>query len=431
MATFATAPVAKSTHSTTAYQGQLVEAIRLLFTDRRYFWYLAILAILGDAVLTQLIIRYISFTEIDYETYIEQVACYEAGERSYTFLTGPSGPLVYPAGHLWIHRLLRYLTVDRNGINISLAQQVYAALYTVILIISCQVYREAGSLPNYAIIPLVLSKRLHSIFVLRLFNDCWTVTLIMASVLAYQKRRFFLGSTLFSLALSVKMNILLYLPGLLVILVQSLGILATSGHMLLIGLVQLGVAGPFLLTYPTDYLHGAFDFSRQFLYTWTVNWKVFPESTFVSLGFARALTLCHIVTLVAFGYIWCRPDGGVLRVLDRAFRRLATPAGVRPLTADRIATILFTSNLIGMLFARSLHYQFYSWYAHQLPFLMWRTRYHLLFKIALLGAVEYSWNVFPSTKASSCVLLFFNLASILGVWFGYPNGRLEEVDKSA
>jgi hypothetical protein len=45
-----------------------------------------------------------------------------------------------------------------------------------------------------------------------------------------------------------------------------------------------------------------------------------------------------------------------------------------------IATILFTSNLIGILFARSLHYQFYAWYAQQLPFLVWRTPYPLVLK---------------------------------------------------
>lgn len=35
--------------------------------------------------------------------------------------------------------------------------------------------------------------------------------------------------------------------------------------------------------------------------------------------------------------------------------------------------ILFSSNLVGMVFARSLHYQFYVWYFYSLPFLLWST----------------------------------------------------------
>lgn len=41
------------------------------------------------------------------------------------------------------------------------------------------------------------------------------------------------------------------------------------------------------------------------------------------------------------------------------------------LTVTDIPLVLFTSNLIGVYCARSLHYQFHSWYFHQIPFLLY------------------------------------------------------------
>lgn len=38
---------------------------------------------------------------------------------------------------------------------------------------------------------------------------------------------------------------------------------------------------------------------------------------------------------------------------------------------SQIVLILFTCNFIGMCFSRSLHYQFYVWYFHSLPYLLW------------------------------------------------------------
>jgi len=325
------------------------------------------------------------------------------------------------SGHVYVFRVLYELT--GAGQNIAIAQQIFAALYALSLLLTSGIYRQAGEV-NWILFLLPLSKRLHSIFVLRLFNDCWSVVAVQAAILTYQAGLDDLGTFLFSIALSVKMSILLYLPGLLVILFKRHGLIASLQHMATIVLIQVLLGLPFLVQHWRSYLNYAFDLNRVFLYKWTVNWRFINEETFLSPRWANGLLIVHVSTLTAFGlFKWCKRDGGVWKVLDRAIRRPTLPAGLAPLTADHIATVMFTSNLIGILFARSLHYQFYSWYAQQIPFLTWRTRYPIPLKLALIFGIEYAWNVFPSTSFSSGVLLAANVLLLAGLWFGYPEGK--------
>ena len=80
-------------------------------------------------------------TEIDWVAYMEQVKQFEEGERDYTNIKGGTGPLVYPAVHLYVYRLL-YAVTDR-GHDIFAAQVIFAVLYlaTLTLVMAC--YRRA------------------------------------------------------------------------------------------------------------------------------------------------------------------------------------------------------------------------------------------------------------------------------------------------
>ena len=60
-----------------------------------------------------------------------QVRLFIDGERQYSKITGPTGPLVYPALHVYIYTALYYLT--DHGTNILRAQVIFAALYLVTL----------------------------------------------------------------------------------------------------------------------------------------------------------------------------------------------------------------------------------------------------------------------------------------------------------
>ncbi|KAJ4488062.1 glycosyltransferase family 58 protein [Lentinula aciculospora] len=393
----------------------VVRTVRLLFTDSRYFWVLALLVVLGDAIFSELIIRFISYTEIDWETYMIQVEWYLKGERDYSKISGPTGSLVYPAGHVYIFRFLHDIT--DSGKNIRLAQHLYALLYVLSVALTAAIYNKASNIPNWLLLILPLSKRLHSLYVLRLFNDCWSVVAVQAAILAIQNEMDDIGTLLFSAALSIKMSVLLYLPGLIVILVKRNGLLYTVRKMFNILGIQAMLAYPFLREDWHAYVNAAFDFSRVFLFKWTVNWRMVPEDTFLSQRWATGLLIGHLSVLIIFGLTrWCKKDGSVWVVLDRVFRRPTLPAGVVPVTPDYVATTMFTSNLIGLIFARSLHYQFYSWYAQQVPFLIWRTKYPMLIKLTLIGAIEYAWNVYPSTSISSSSLLGANVLILAGVW---------------
>ena len=151
----------------------------LLFTDEGYYPILFLMCV-GECVLNFLIIKYISCeyhkgvdeadTEIDFFTYLRQAQMFLGGERTYQKINPPdgSGPCVYPAGHLYIFAFFDVLTT--HGSRLLPAQVAYAALYICTLILVAQLYRFA-SVPPIVLPFLGLSKRLHSIYVLRLFND--------------------------------------------------------------------------------------------------------------------------------------------------------------------------------------------------------------------------------------------------------------------
>jgi alpha-1,3-mannosyltransferase len=87
------------------------------------------------------------------------------------------------------------------------------------------------------------------------------------------------------------MNILLFAPAYALLTYQSQGLQNALLNALLSLTLQLLLGAPFLLSHPTAYLSKSFEFSRQFFYVWTVNWRFVPEHVFLSRGFANALLL--------------------------------------------------------------------------------------------------------------------------------------------
>ncbi|KAJ4403002.1 dolichyl-P-Man:Man(5)GlcNAc(2)-PP-dolichol alpha-1,3-mannosyltransferase [Neurospora sp. IMI 360204] len=380
---------------------------------------------LADALLCGLIIWKVPYTEIDWTAYMEQVSQILSGERDYTKIRGGTGPLVYPAAHVYIYTGLYYLTDE--GRNILPAQKLFAGLYMVTLGVVMGCYWQAKA-PPYLFPLLILSKRLHSIFVLRCFNDCFAVLFLWLAIFFLQRRNWQAGALLYTLGLGVKMTLLLSLPAVGIILFLGSGSFVTTLQLAAtMGLVQVLIGVPFLAHYPTEYLSRAFELSRQFFFKWTVNWRFVGEEAFLSKGFALTLLALHVLVLGIFVTTrWIKPARKSLVQLISPVLLAGKPpltgpehrAAARDVTPRYVLTTILSANAVGLLFARSLHYQFYAYVAWSTPFLLWRAGLHPVLVYLLWAVQEWAWNVFPSTPVSSAVVVGVLGVSVAGVWFG-------------
>ncbi|GMH27228.1 hypothetical protein Nepgr_029071 [Nepenthes gracilis] len=399
-------------------------------TAKSYKNLFAFLLLAVDSILIFLIIAYVPYTKIDWDAYMSQVSGFLEGEKDYRNLKGDTGPLVYPAGFLYIYSAIRFITGGQS----HPAQILFGVLYIVNLAIVLFIYVKTDLLPWWALSLLCLSKRIHSIFVLRLFNDCVAMTLLHAALAGFLYESWHWGLIMFSLAVSVKMNVLLYAPPLFLLLLKALNISGVILALFGAATVQILLGLPFLVSHPKAYISGAFDLGRVFIHYWSVNFKFVPEPIFVSKKFAGSLLIVHLGLLLAFAhYKWCKHEGGIVKFLRSIYasmklrissmsssplQQLYTTS--KALKNDHIITTLFVGNFIGIVCARSLHYQFYSWYFFSLPYLLWKTSFATSVRLALFIGIEICWNVYPSNPYSSAVLLCLHSVILWGLWNSPP-----------
>ncbi|KAH0512611.1 Dol-P-Man:Man(5)GlcNAc(2)-PP-Dol alpha-1,3-mannosyltransferase [Microtus ochrogaster] len=371
------------------------ECCRLL-REPRYTLLVASCLCLAEVGITFWVIHRVAYTEIDWKAYMAQVEGVLNGTHDYTQLQGDTGPLVYPAGFVYIFMVLYYAT--GQGTDIPMAQNIFAVLYLVTLLLVFLIYHQTSKVPPFVFFFMCCaSYRVHSIFVLRLFNDPVAMALLFLSVNLFLAHHWGWGCCCFSLAVSVKMNILLFAPGLLFLLLTQFGFRGALPKLAICAAIQVVLGLPFLLENPIGYLSRSFDLGRQFLFQWTVNWRFLPEAIFLHRAFHLALLAAHLTLLLLFALFLCTALTTLLQIVST----------------------LFTSNFIGICFSRSLHYQFYVWYFHTLPYLLWampvRWLTHLL-RLLVLGLIELSWNTYPSTSFSSASLHICHAVILLQLW---------------
>ena len=436
------------------------DGVLALFIDPAAIRFAGLLSVFLSSIACKLIIRHVSYTEIDFSTYMQQIEMVNDKALDYAIIGGDTGPIVYPAGFVQVYQALHWLT--DGGQNLGIAQLAFSHLFSFTVLLTAIAY-AASSCPPWTVYLLLGSKRLYSIYVLRLFNDCFATVGIVAMVMLLQlvanlsaamsaSTKFLLcaaAADLYSLALSVKMNVLLFLPAFVFVVYFLLDeqLHKLLAVLLVIPLIQVLVGWHFLLPLFWDdetcrlrrnYLTNAFDFSRQFLYKWTVNWRFVPEEVFLSSRFATLLLMGHVTVLLFF----LVTRFASRRVIGKSFAALLKDAVALPLaktiapqnmiarpgSGPRLILLIFAvTNLIGVLFARSLHYQFLAWYCWLLPFLLHAAGCNVFVGVPLFLAHEWCWNVYPSTNTSSMLLVVLLSVILLGVW---NNKQIWSTDKA-
>jgi alpha-1,3-mannosyltransferase len=416
--------------------------------------------VLCEVALLACIIQFRGYTEIDWIAYMQEVEGWLKGELNYYNLKGDTGPLVYPAVFLYIFGALHQVT--NGGTNIRLAQWIFAGIYIINLIVVFAIYISCGEelvvnvqnklisnndsvdqttthsakrhahssmetqkgentttlrlskssdqtlLPMWIWPVLVLSLRIHSIFVLRMFNDTIAILFGYISIYLFINNKYRFGCLIYSLGVGVKMNMLLYAPGVLLCMLLSQGIVETFTCLSICALTQLITGYAFLSTYPIEYLSRSFELNRVFFYKWTVNFKFLDENIFLSKKLSILLLLFTIFTLSFFAKKWIKEQN-----IGQYKKNLLGFSRLRP---SFIVITIFTSNFIGIAFSRTLHYQFYSWYYHTLPMLLWHTRYHYIVCIMICIGIEIGFNVYPATSFSSLLLQSCHIMILYGLY---------------
>jgi len=375
--------------------------------------------IIVEIILCSIIILKVSYTEIDWIAYMQEVGGFLSGERNYANIKGDTGPLVYPAGFLYVFSVLYWLT--NEGVHVLRGQCMFAALYILNFIIIIILYQIGDSRNSQFILSLlVMSKRIHSIYVLRMFNDCVAVICGYLAILLFTKGKWRTGCFIYSFGVSIKMNMLLYSPGILLVLLMGTGLQETFICLSICAGLQLLLGLPFLITFPVEYIKNSFDVGRVFMYKWTVNLQFLPEDVFISKYLSIFLLFLSITGFIIFGHKWIIENIKDLQINEKKKnekKKNFSIFGIQKLSNHFIITTIFTSNFIGIVFARTLHYQFYVWYFHTIPYLLWHaTALPLIGKLMIFSAIEYSFNVYPATPISSSILQVAHIVLLVSLY---------------
>ena len=354
--------------------------------------------------------------EVDWKSYVEIIEMIINGEYDYGLIKGENGYCVYPAGFVYEFYFIYYMT-SRGKPIISLF--LFLFVFFIMTYVIFKVYDSV--LPkeyNWIKIFCAVSTNVEHSVINHRFNDSLAMTplyLCLFFLINNQKKGLYYATFFYALALSTKTNILLYLPGLIYIFTKIKGPIFAIIQLIIIILFQFIIGYPFIKVSAANYFGKTYDFSREFLYSQTMNWQFIPEEIFHSQFFYNTLAVVHLgILAIFFLFKWEKLSLNIFK--DVRLNDWSWEMKVVPLNKNFILRVLFICNLIGILCFRSLHYQYVVWYFTSFPFLIWQTKFNDFFKVFYLLSYPFVFS-YQRSPLKSIVILIIHLILLISLLF--------------
>uniref|UniRef100_A0A7S1KNU7 Uncharacterized protein n=1 Tax=Percolomonas cosmopolitus TaxID=63605 RepID=A0A7S1KNU7_9EUKA len=288
---------------------------------------------------------------------------------NYEYFLCDYGPMYYPATFILVYALLLSLS---NFSPIRM-QQFHAIGHYVNSLGAVLLFWEfyAPVMQVFQILCSFASQSIYMSGISAISNDLWSASLTILMLISIKYRHYVASSVLFSLGVGFKMNALLYGPALMVVYLveMRLSLIKVVSHFFLIGMVQLALSAPFMLSNFSSYVHIAYNFSRHFDHIENIKWTFLGDSWRHEALFYKFLMMNTVVGMGLF--LWCQYwwMAHLRRQASEARSQERKRAATKELQKARLFTML-GAHFVAFVFVRGLHIQFSLWVYFSLPFLI-------------------------------------------------------------
>ena len=362
------------------------------------------------------------------------------GVRDYFELRGIQGPWHYPVLHLYTYTLIYWMTDDVY--NPYPAIILATVTHLLVAYLAVKIYQEAfgKNSRNVLLVTICCLGTTTTANATKFaFWDSLNVMFIYLCIYMLQKGYSYLGFTFFYIALAYKLNVLLYLPGIMFIVSLNKGVWVSILCFLLWIVCHFILALQFTIHNYQTYFTRAFSIAKKFSLTGSIGhfWigkherHRFQEPWFALL-FALAIFLNLLYVLIVRWAPLLHPERkfGLTIFLDSiGLIPCRKQSKIGKISPYFVAEVMFLSNLIGIVWARTVHRQFMIWYWFSIPFLAYSSiiTNRILLSTVIMSMIMLNGSYIISINELDSIVTFsMNLFYLVLNVFGSTPGTISK-----